>query len=163
MDDLGISNAVVDTGAFSFRGVTTADVSYFSGFWVWHMKKPRRNLVTIVFEISDLIVGLSLKIYLTLQKLRTTFPICEVKICFLLYNIFQHFFQYAVFMDHLKPRRKIAYWLLMFQHRITWLERWAIPGNMHSVTNCQYRIQFTICYLNDNISTPVCRSSSVIM
>ena len=153
----------MDTGAFSFRGVTSADVSYFSGFWVWQMKKPRRTLVTIVFEISDLSLGVSLKVYLTLQKLRTTFPICEVKICFLLYNIFQQFFQYAVFMERLKPRRKIADWLLMYQHRFSWLDRWAIRGNMHSVTNCQYRKKFSICYLNDNVSTPVCRTSSVIM
>ena len=125
-------------------------------------EKNTEKLVTIIFEISDLIVGVSLVVYLTLQKLMTPFPIREVKINFLLYNLLQQFSQYAVFMVHLKPRRKIADWLLMYQPRITWLDRWVIPENMYSVTNCQYRTKFSICYLSDNVSTPVFRSSSVI-
>ena len=120
-------------------------------------------MATTIFEFSVLIACVLLKVYLTLQKLRTPFTICEVNICFVLYKLHEQFSHVAVFTVHLNLRIKTADWLLVAQHTISWLDRWAIPGTMHSVTNCQYRTKFFICYLNDNICTPVCRFSSVIM
>jgi len=62
MDQLSISN-VDNRGAVSVAGVATADVSYFSGFWVWLMTKPRRKLGTTIFEHFVFIVCVSLKVY----------------------------------------------------------------------------------------------------
>jgi len=46
-------------------------------------------------------------------------------------------------------------------HRAPWMDRWAMHGTGHSVTNCQYCTKLSICYWNANVSTPVFRSSSI--
>jgi hypothetical protein len=43
------------------------------------------------------------------------------------------------------------------------MDRWAIHGAVLSVTICQYYTKFSICYLNAKVSTPVFRSSSIII
>ena len=53
--------------------------------------------------------------------------------------------------------------LSMNHHRAPLVDRWAIHGAVHSVTNCQYCTKFSICYLNAKVSTPVFRSSSTII
>lgn len=74
--------------------------SSFSGFWVWQMKRQPRELATTIIEIYVLILGEGFKVYLSLQKVRMSFSIYEVKICFLLYNLLYQFFQFTVFRIH---------------------------------------------------------------
>jgi len=52
MDHLGISSTVDRRGAFRVAGVTTADVSSFSGFRVWYGKRQLRKLATKIFHLS---------------------------------------------------------------------------------------------------------------
>ena len=66
-------------------------------------------------------------------------------------------------MEHLKLRKwKLAELISMEHHWAPWLDRWAIHGAVHFVTNCQYCTKFSICYLNDNVSTPVFSPSSIV-
>jgi len=73
MDHICISNTVGNTGALILAGVATADVSYLSVFWFWQVKCPPRKLATTIFELSVLIVGVRLKVYLSLGKVRIVF------------------------------------------------------------------------------------------
>jgi hypothetical protein len=50
--------------------VTTAGVSSCSGFEVWYVKRPLRNLAIKIFDLSVLILGVSLNVYLSLQIVR---------------------------------------------------------------------------------------------
>jgi len=110
---------VVNTGAFGVAGVGIPDVSYFSRFWVWEMKRPPRKLATKIFEIYALILGVSLKVYLSVQKVRISFTIDEVTMCILLHNSLYQVSHCAVFMEHLKLRKhKMAECLLMDHHRV---------------------------------------------
>jgi len=93
------------TGAVRLAEVATADVSYYSGFWFWHKKSPPRKLATNFFELSVFILGVRLKIYLSLQKVRIYFSIYEVTMCFLLYNLLYQFSQFPIVMGNLKLRK----------------------------------------------------------
>jgi len=43
------------------------------------------------------------------------------------------------------------------------MDRWTIHGTVHSLKNCQYCTELSICYLNANVSNPVFKSSSIII
>jgi len=43
------------------------------------------------------------------------------------------------------------------------MDQWAIPGTVHSVTDCRQCAKFSICYLNDNVSTSTFTSCPIIM
>jgi hypothetical protein len=49
------------------------------------------------------------------------------------------------------------------QHRAPRIDRWTIRRAMHSVTDCQYRKNFSSFYLKVNYSTPVFMSHYIIM
>ena len=52
MDQLGISNTVDRTDAFSVARVATPDVSSCSGFGVCYVRRPLRKLATKIFDLS---------------------------------------------------------------------------------------------------------------
>jgi len=62
-------------------------------------------LATTIFEISVLILAVSLNDNLSLQKIRMPFSLYEVTMCFLLYNLLFQASQFAFFMEHLKIRK----------------------------------------------------------
>ena len=163
MDHLGISNIVDRRGAFRVAGVATADVSFCSGLGVWYGKMQLRKVATKIFDLPVLILGVSLNVYLLLQKVRMSFSIHKVKVCSLLYNLLYQFSQFPVSMEHFKRRKqKMAELLLMDHHKAPCMDRWAIHGTVHSVTDCKYFTKFSICYLNVNVSRPVFGFSSII-
>ena len=49
------------------------------------------------FEIYVLVLGVNLKVYLSLQKVRISFSMYEVTMCFLLYNLRYEVSNFAVF------------------------------------------------------------------
>jgi len=51
----------------------------------------------------------------------------------------------------------------MKQHKEPKMDQWAIPGTVHSVTDCRQCAKFSICYLNDNVSTSTFTSCPIIM
>ena len=63
------------TGAFNVAGVGTDDFVIFSRLLCLVNEKPPRNLATKFFEIYVLILGVILKVYLSLQKLLIPFTI----------------------------------------------------------------------------------------
>ena len=73
MYNLAISNTVDRTGPFVVAAVATADVSTCSPFWVWYVRGSLRNLATKIFDLSVLILGVSLYVYLPIQTLRIVF------------------------------------------------------------------------------------------
>jgi len=134
MDHLGISNTVHNTGSFRVAGVATPNVSSYSGFWAWYVKIPLRKLARKIFDISVLIMGVCLNVYLSLQK-GLSFSIYEVKVCSALYNLLYQFSQFPVSVEHLKLRKqKMAKLLSMTSHRAPWMDRWTIHGTVHSAT-----------------------------
>ena len=102
MDHFGISSAVDSKGAFRVVGVATADVSSCSRFSVLYVKGQLRKLATNIFDLSVLILGVCLNVYLSLQNVSMSFSIYEVKVCFLLHNLPCQFSQFPVSMENLK-------------------------------------------------------------
>ena len=92
------------------------------------------------------------------------FSIYDVKVCSILYNLLYQFSQFSFSMKHLKLRKQeMAELLSIDHHKAPRKEGWAIHGTAHHVTNCQYNTKFSIFNLNYNVSTPVIKSSSIIM
>jgi hypothetical protein len=90
------------------------------------------------------------------RKIWLSLSTYDVKVCSLLYDLLHQFSQFPFPMEHFKLRKqKMAEFLSMDHHRVPWKDRWAIHGNVHSVTNCQYCTMFSFCYSSANVSTPV--------
>jgi hypothetical protein len=80
------------------------------------------------------------------------------------HNLLYQFAQYPVRVERVRFRKQILAELLSMDHRrAPCMHRWTIYGAVHSVTNCRHCTKFDICYLNADVSTPVLRSSSIIM
>jgi hypothetical protein len=76
MDHLGISNTVDSTGEVRVVGVANGDVSYFSGFWVWQMKRPPRKLATNFFRtFRSYFVGRSQRLFVITESKNVFFYI----------------------------------------------------------------------------------------
>ena len=116
MEHLGISNTAVSTGAVMVVGVTADRVSYYSGFGIWHMERPPKKLATTFFELSAFILGVRFKVYLSLQKVRKSFSICEVTMCILLYNLLYQFSQFSLPMERLELQKQKMAELLSRDH-----------------------------------------------
>jgi hypothetical protein len=80
------------------------------------MKRPPRKLANNFFEISVLIFGVRLKVYLSLQKVIMSLSIYEVKTYSLLYNFLYQIFQFPVPMEHLNLRKQEMVELLSMDH-----------------------------------------------
>jgi len=87
------------------RGSKCCRVIFFR-FWVLHKKRPPRKLVKTIFEFSVPIFSVCLNIYLSLEKVRKSFSIYEVKVCFLLYNLLYQVSQFPLPTEHLNHRKK---------------------------------------------------------
>jgi len=71
------------------------------------------------------------------------------------------FFSFRGISDFRK--QKMVKLLSMDHHRGSVIDRWAIHGTVHSVTDCKYCTNSYGCYLNVNDSAPVSVSCSIIM
>jgi len=58
---------------FSVVKVVNIDASSCSVFWVWYMERLLKKLDTKIFDLSHLILGLCLNVYLSSQKERIVF------------------------------------------------------------------------------------------
>jgi len=63
MDHLDISYIVDSIDACRVAGVSNTDVSSNSDFLIWYMERPLRILVTKIFDLTLLIVGVFLTVY----------------------------------------------------------------------------------------------------
>jgi hypothetical protein len=59
MDRLDISNTVDSTDAFRVAAAATANVLFCSGFLIWYLKTPVRNLATKIYCTSFLRIHFS--------------------------------------------------------------------------------------------------------
>ena len=84
MDHPGISYTVDSPDALRVAGVATLTCHLVQV--IEYVKRPLRKLATKIFDLSLLILGVFLKVYLSLQK-GQSFSIHEVQTYSLLYNL----------------------------------------------------------------------------
>ena len=121
------------------RGSKCCRVIFFR-FWVLHKKRLPRKLVNRVFEFSVPIFSVCLNVYLSLEKVRKSFSIYEVKVCFLLYNLLYQVSQFPLPTEHLNHRKK---WRICYRWNTTGFHEWT-GGTfiepcilLHSASNVQ--------------------------
>ena len=73
MDQLDISNTVDSTGAFMVTGIATTVLPSCSVFFFFYLVPGRslRKLVTKIFDLSVLILGVCLNVYVSLHTSST--------------------------------------------------------------------------------------------
>ena len=82
------------------------------------MKMPLRKWAAKIFDLSVPILGVCLKVYLSLQKIRMYLSIYKVKVCSVLYNLLYQFSQFLFSVEYLKLRKqKMADLLSMDHHK----------------------------------------------
>ena len=163
MDHLDISNTVDSTGAFSVEGAATTDMSACWVFWIWYVKRPLRKLATKIFDLSFHNLGVRFHVHLSSQRARNIFFYIRGKSVFSAVQLTPPVFLVSTFQGTELRKQKMTELPSMNHHRVPWLGRWTIHGDVHSVTGCHYCKKFSICYLNGNISKPLFTSYSVIM
>jgi len=71
------------------------------------VNRPLRKLATKFLDLSILILGLCLNVYLSLEKVRIVVSIEEVHRCSVLYELLYQFSHFPVSKEHLKlPKQK---------------------------------------------------------
>ena len=123
---------------------------------VWCVNMPLRKLDTNIIDFS----------FVTLCVCRKfmSFSIYEVMVCSLLCKLLYLFSQFPVSMNIRSFENKN--WLNSYRWANTGLQEWPTIGPFMEpciMLQINSTVQFSICYWNANLSTPVFRSSSIII
>lgn len=149
------------TGAIRVAGVANTNVSSYSVFWVWYVKKSLRKSDTNIFGLSVLMLGLYLKKYHQ-WKWELSFSLYQVKVCFLLHSLLHRLPYFLVFM-HLQSFGK------KWRNCLHGPPQGSANGLVNHWWSCAfcYRLPWFTnssgCYLNATVSTPVFKSYSITM